>query len=521
MSSPKRWSMGGVVDPDNNIITPKNGFTGQSIEKVFYNLFGDITSNDALNTAGDAIQADQLLLQYLLGEQNWDRTNPTSVAQRLQAMGMSRAAALQAAAGIQGSETQVSPFTAQGINSQPIWQGIGAATGAFNAGIGALVSLSELPYNNKVKQATYDLLSTQGTMLQEQKEGQRLAAAYYQDAANEDFDFTGKKASDLLKFLADAGRDVSSFKNNPYAFASLSNMMREEYGTQAASYSPTDAVTLAACHRATQSLLEKEETTRDYQNRHLMRMDDIEDAVQELRKAGDVFQARESMFKYEFDMKSFENMLDHVGRYNQLENARVWYDLKRMQSFNSLKLWDKESRAFANSYAFQSMHYLFAYNLEKDMARSYEAAADRDANGVPQGKEFNDYMDRLIEMNTLGEQGKFDNTMRFLSLGAGIAGGVGAAALAAAKFLKPLSSTLMGMERTAAAGGVLLDAAGIAIGGTGSRAVSNALGRAVGASMKFTVPLSLISTVLSFSGDTNTTSKQLIDRDKQAYLSGM
>lgn len=519
MANSKRWSMGGVVDTQNNIVKPGSGFTSQSIEDAFTNLFGDISSNDVLNSSGDSINADQLLLQYLLGEQNWDRTNPDAVAQRLQAMGMSRAAALQAAAGVQGAESQVSSFTPQGINSQPIWQGISTATGAFNAGIGALVSLTELPYSNKVKQATFDLLNSQGTMLQEQKEGQRLAAAFYQDAANEDFDFTGKKASDLLKFLSDAGRDVTAFKSNPYAFSSLSNMMRDEYGTQAASYTPSDAVTLAACHRATQSLLEKEKTTRDYQNRHLQRIDDIEDAVQELRKAGDIFQARANMFQYEFDMRSFANMLDNVSRYNQLENARVWYDLKRMQSFNNLKLWDKESRALANSYSFQSMHYLFAYNLEKDMSRAYEGFADRDEKGVPQSTEFNDYMDRLIEMNTLGEQSKFDNTMRFLGLGAGIIGGVGAATLAAAKFIKPLSTTLMGMERTAAAGGVLLDASGKAIGGTGSRAISRALGRAVGSTMKFAVPLSLISSVLSFSGDSNTTSKQ-IERDKQAYLSG-
>lgn len=366
MSSPKRWSMGGAVDPDNNILTPQGGFSSQSIEKAFYNLFGDVSSNDIFNTSGDAISADQLLLQYLLGEQNWSRTNPTAVAQRLQAMGMSRAAALQAAAGVQGAETQVSPFTAQGINAQPAIQAVGAAASLYSAGVGAAVQLANLPFDKRVKAATADLLTHQGTMLYEQRQGMSLAAAAVQAASNDGFDFEGQNATTLLEHLGTlehAAPLLQSIKNNPYAFASLSNMLSQDYSTRGMSYEPERAEHAAAQQRALAALTQNDVANIDYNNTLLANDVYRDEVATALYQAVEYAKANNFIKSTDVDNARLDNIIKHIREFTQADLEILRAQIVEAQMISNPDIKAARIDAIRNSYRFQAKQALYGMSL--------------------------------------------------------------------------------------------------------------------------------------------------------------
>lgn len=358
--------MGGYIDPDNTIHAPQGGFTGQSIESVFRSLFGDISSNDVLNTSGDAIAADQLLLQYLLGEQNWSRTNPTAVAQRLQAMGMSRAAALQAAAGVTGAENSVSPFTAQGINMQPALQAASVATSFMSSGVDAAVKLASLPFDKRVKAATADLLAHQGTMLYEQRQGMSLAASAVQAASNDGFDFEGQNATSLLEYLSTlehAAPLLQSIRSNPYAFASLSNLLSQDYVTRGMSFEPERAEHAAAQQRALATLAQNDVSNIDYNNTLLANEVYRDEVATALYQAVEYAKANNYIKSAEVDEKRLDNILKHIREFTQADLEILRAQIVEAQMVTNPEVRAARLDAITNSYRFQAKQALYGMSL--------------------------------------------------------------------------------------------------------------------------------------------------------------
>lgn len=417
------------------------------------------SSNNLLNANGDMIELYNTLLQQANREQDWERTNPQSVVRQLQAAGMSRAAALQAAAGSQGATTAVSPSGPAPATLEPIMQTAGTIASLASGAVGMYATLAQLPFDQKVKKATADLIANQSNMLGEQIEGNRLAAAFYQDAVNEGFDFKGKNASDVLQFLAGLGRNVDAFKRNPYALSQMSSMLTQEYGTSAQSYTPESAANLQRIQVATEGLIQGQALGQEFLNRHLWRQDDIEAACQELRRAANVAQAEAEKYKLQFDAKRFEKFYEKVESFTSLDLMQLDYNIQQLQYRKNLKFWEHETRALVNGYDYQAAQFLFAFHLQNDMMKAYEDAAQRDEAGFPQGEQFNQLLQRMVFYNTLDKQGETDNTYRWLRFGAGAAAGLGAGALATAKWIFPI---LKASEASAAAATAAANAAATA-----------------------------------------------------------
>ena len=456
MANSKRWSMGGSVDPQNNIVKPGSGFTTQSIEDAFTNLFGDISSNDVLNSAGDSINADQLLLQYLLGEQNWNRTNPNAVAQRLQAMGMSRSAALQAAAGVQGAETQVSPFSAQGVNAQPIFQGISAATSLYSAGVSSAVQLSTLPFDKRVKAATADLLTRQGTMLAEQRQGLALAAAAVQTASNSEFDFAGQNATTLLDHLATlehAAPLLQSIKSNPYAFASLSQMLSQDYSTRGLSYEPERAEHAAAQQRALAKLANNDVKNIEFNNTLLANQVYRDQVATALYGAVEYAKANNFIKQSEIDEKRLNNIMENIHTFCKADLEILNAQIAEAQMITNPEIRQARINAIVNSYRFQAKQALYGMSLT-DL---YQQTFDNQMKDTEKRVDLNHAAEDFLYGITLGGYEDSKLTQGWLnSIGSTITG-VGACVLAGMKIFGPKVITppmLNGYNPSSTIGGV-------------------------------------------------------------------
>lgn len=440
IANPKRWSMGGAVTPDDSIIKPDNGFTGQSIEQAFSDLFGDISSNDILNSSGDSIQADYALLNYLIGEQNWDRTNPRAVAERLQAMGMSRQAALQAAAGVTGSETPSVSASPSPSTASPIYDAISTAAGAAGTFGNIYATLASLPFDNRVKAANADLLNTTNSITQEQRNGIALASSAVQYLSNLGYDFKDSNATtamDYLRGIPDAAAIVGAFKSNPYAMSSLSTFLSQDYGTRAASYSPEIASFNALQQRAITSIV-KAQSQPDVlaaQRQILLNAETRDNVATSLYEQVQSAIANGVIAESDFNAANFQNLSAHIKQFNAVTLARLENELQELTMLNDPVYREKRINQLWADTDYQAMQAILGYNIAKEVNDAYSNEYERNPD------KLNEKATQFLYGQYLGGFDHQNNVRGWLGTSAGLIGSIGACILGGAKILSAKSAS--------------------------------------------------------------------------------
>lgn len=341
-----------------------------NVQDILFQLGLAHQENNGLHKNDNLIAALNNYLQYAQNELNYSRSTPQAIATMLQNMGMSRAAALQAAAGVQPQAGAIQP-SAPASNSQlfDLLNGVSSVAGAAT-GIGNLyAAISALPFDNRVKKATADILDTQNTTLNEQKQGMALAASAMQAVSNLGFDFEGHNATsimDYMKGIPELATHVSAINSNPYAFASLSQLCSDEYGVAAQSFSPDIAAARARQDRAAAALSENDVDNIDVNNSLLFNQHFRDSIATALYQAVEVAKANNALIGYEVDTARLQNILDNIKTFNAADLAIIRVQLQRAQLETRPAMREKMYEALFNSTQFQAAQALYGYSLTNE-----------------------------------------------------------------------------------------------------------------------------------------------------------
>lgn len=389
-------------------------------------------SNNALGANNSPIAFYNTLLQQQNRDEDYYRSLPQNVVANLMASGMSRAAALQAAAGVQPTATQVSPAAPETANLAPL----GDLAQSFFGGINTFASLASLPFDNRVKAAQSDFLKVQGSLLESQKEGFALASSAVQSAANNGFDFKGANATSLMQHLesiADNAPLVSAIKSNPYAFSTISRLCSDEYATKAASYDPNLAEARVQQQIALTHLTQNDESQIALNNKLLQNEVYRDNVATALYEQVEYAKANQLVKESEVNVSRLNNVLQNIREFNQYDLELIQFQLQQIRDLQDPEYRQAHIENLINSERWQALQALYAYGSTEIMQNTLTAQK----NDPDSMRDLMNASRKYLYGVSLGGYESQQMLQRWLSTGAAAVGAVGGAFLIGSKIFAP------------------------------------------------------------------------------------
>lgn len=380
------------------------------------------------------LQVLQNKLEIALGERNYERSLPINQVAQLQAAGMSRAAALQLLQGGGTSALQVSPMSTD-IEGHDLQRNNLIANTSFQT-IDALQRIATLPFDIRSKAATADLLRSQDTMLNEQKQGFALSAAAIQAASNNGFQFEGSNANDLLAFLQSNQNMkplLESIQSNPYAFSSLSHLMSQDFQTRASSYEPKFAQARMQQQIALTHLTQNDESNIQLNNL-LLNNDVYRDTVATtLFQQVEYAKANQIIAESDVNVQRLQNILQHIKEFNDYDLELVQFQLQQIRDTFDPEFRQAHIENLINSERWQALQALYAYGTTELLQNTLSGeTSDPDSR-----RALLNASRKYLYGVTLGGYESQQNLQRWMSAGAATVGAIGGAFLIGSKVLSP------------------------------------------------------------------------------------
>lgn len=392
-----------------------------TLDNVFENYQGTIADNIFQNILGntilpsDKIQYFQLLLQYLMSEQNYqrqlgynelsyERSRAYNQVAELMNAGMSRAAALQA---LQGGSTPQAAAETQGITPyQPQFNPLDL----FNTiigGVGSLAnigtSLATLPATLTAKQLTNKLLSHQGALLGSQVQGLNDAALFMQAVANAPEDVQKMKLYDQINYFkhqaslsekvpeynfaaAAFGRTAEFVRSlsNPFFYSAVNSSQKDTNLNFASLFEPERMQATISHMRACQELATSNKEVQDI-HKHLLQNEEYMSDIT-LQARADVEQLRlECENKgFQFDNERAKKFLERVQSYTYQDYLALQFQLQRLKAQTSPEAFEAYRDELITSMEYNACMYHYQYSLTNAKWNVWNSKYE-DEGGMPVG----------------------------------------------------------------------------------------------------------------------------------------
>lgn len=451
--------------------TAQNNFTkaGELSQNQIMSLLGYYAaSNNVLNNNGHIINFLNTLLQQLNRDEDYNRTNPAAIASQLQALGMSRSAALAAAQNSNPATTPVSPAESPAPSLQPITDVIGSATNVA----GLVMKGVSLPFDLKSKKITNDILSSQGSLLDMQVQGMQDAAEFLQACNNAGI--TDKSPYDQYKYIADsqlpralengynlatvmygASQSFNRAATNPYFWSTLASMSKDNNMAAASVFEPERAEQIVSSIRAATRYTQNQADTEKVRNRIMtvqaFRDESLASAREDMERAKLICEKN----GYTFDSKRAEQFLSRLEQFNTYDFAAMDYEIQKLSYMRSPEMLERQRLALAGELDYNVAMYLYGrsiYSLKNGVLAQMSpniqnsgAVANLDTD-VAQNDDLIKWTKSYLEYCELGRTAQVNarqGTMRTIFSGLGAAAGAAFAGykiFSAAKAVAPAAA---------------------------------------------------------------------------------